>query len=78
MAARCQMSALEVVSALGVNLDCSRPISACSIIRAKGKFSATVSHTSVRWLAKDRGQGLWVWGHVPWQVRAPVDSQAAP
>ena len=47
-AARRQMSALEVALALGVNLACSRPISAWSIVRAKGTFSATASHTSVR------------------------------
>lgn len=57
-AARRQMSALEVALVLGLNRDCSRPISPWSIIRAKDMFSATASHTSIRWLAKDRGQGL--------------------
>lgn len=52
------MSALEVALALGVNRDCSRPISPWSITRAKGTFSATASHTSTRWLANDRGQEL--------------------
>lgn len=72
------MSALEAALALGVNLACSRPISAWSIVRAKGTFSATASHTSVRWLARDRGQGLWVWGHVPWQVKAPWGPPGSP
>lgn len=72
-AARRQMSALEVAMTLGVNRDCSRPISPWSINRAKGTFSATASHTSTRWLANDRGQGLWVTCHVPWQIRASLD-----
>lgn len=67
------MSALEVAVALGVNRDCSRPISPWSINRAKGTFSATASHTSTRWLANDRGQGLWVTCHVPRQIRASLD-----
>lgn len=50
------MSALDMALALGVNLDCSRPISPWSIVQAKGTFSATASHTSVRWLTKDRRQ----------------------
>lgn len=54
------MSALEVALILGVNLDCSRPISPQSIVRAKGTFSATASHTSVRWLSKDKETRLWV------------------
>lgn len=67
------MSALEVALALGVSRDCSRPRSPWSIHRAKGTFSATASHTSTRWLAKDRGQGLWVTCFVPWPVRASSD-----
>lgn len=57
-AARRQMSALEVAFILAVNLDCSRPSKPWSMVRAKGTFSATASHTSVRWLAKE-GQGWW-------------------
>ena len=38
---------------LAVNLDCSRPSKPWSMVRAKGTFSATASHTSVRWLAKE-------------------------
>lgn len=73
-----QMSALDVAWALGVKLDCRRPISPRSIVRAKGTFSATASHTSVRWLTKDRRRGLWVSPLGPWQVRAPVDPRPPP
>lgn len=52
-AARRQMSALEVALILAVNLDCSRPSKPCSMVLAKGTFSATASHTSVRWLAEE-------------------------
>lgn len=62
-AARRQMSALEVAFILAVNLDCSRPSKPWSMVRAKGTFSATASHTSVRWLAKE-GQGWWAF----WQL----------
>ena len=77
-AARRQTSAFEVAMALGVNRDCSRPISPWSIDRAKGTFSATASHTSFRWLAKDRGQGPWATWHAPCQVGASLDPQQHP
>lgn len=70
------MSALEVALTLGVNRDCSRPISPWSINRAKGTFLATASHTSTRWLANNREQGLWVTCHVPQQIRASLDASS--
>lgn len=55
-AARRQMSALEVAFILAVNFDCSWPSKPCNVVLAKGTFSATASHTSVRWLAeKEQG-----------------------
>lgn len=53
-AARRQMSALEVAFIRAVNLDCSRPSKPWSMVLAKGTFSATASHTSVRWLEGTR------------------------
>ena len=51
------MSALEVAFILAVNLDCSRPSKPRSMVLAKGTFSATASHTSVRWLAEEGTKG---------------------
>lgn len=81
-AARRQMSALEVAFILAVNLDCSRPSKPWSMVRAKGTFSATASHTSVRWLAKE-GQGGWAFlaacsGRIAPLMAPPLDSRRSP
>lgn len=57
-AAKRQTSALEVAWARGVKRDCRRPSSPQSMVRAKDMFSATASHTSIRWLAKEGARSV--------------------